>query len=150
MKMERFRVLYQLEKLISPTSAKIMEHAIFASSKNYRRTSVRILTAITEGNGLEMLKTMTPQEFVVLPQYALFDNCSLRKKIQFAQDAHRQRLGRLDTLKRTNIASSLDNGVKCGRCKTTDVSFSFLQTRSADEGTTTFCECLQCGSRWKM
>jgi DNA-directed RNA polymerase subunit M/transcription elongation factor TFIIS len=142
-------VLLQLEMHMSHPAARILEHAIFVRPNNYRRMSVRILTAIREGNALEIMKTMSPHEFVLLPQYALFDNCLLQKKIQIAHDSHNQRLLRLDKLKRTNIALS-DDGVKCGRCKTTDISFSFLQTRSADEGTTTFCECLQCGSRWKM
>jgi DNA-directed RNA polymerase subunit M/transcription elongation factor TFIIS len=150
MKMERFRVLGQLEMHMCSRSAMILEHEIFVLSHNYRRMSVRILTAIREGNGAAMLTTMSPHEFISLPQYELFDNCALRKKIQIAHAEQRERLSRLDQFKRSNIVSSIDVGPKCGRCKTTDISFSFLQTRSADEGTTTFCECLQCGSRWKM
>jgi DNA-directed RNA polymerase subunit M/transcription elongation factor TFIIS len=148
--MERFRVLGQLEMHMCTRSAMILEHEIFVLSHNYRRTSVRILTAIREGNGAEMLTKMTPHEFISLPQYELFDNCALRKKIQISTAAHRERHSRLEHFKRTKIVSSINVGPKCGRCKTTDISFSFLQTRSADEGTTTFCECLQCGSRWKM
>jgi len=38
---------------------------------------------------------------------------------------------------------------KCGRCKNRECSYYELQTRSADEGMTTFITCLKCGNRWK-
>jgi len=37
---------------------------------------------------------------------------------------------------------------KCGRCKTFKCSYYQAQTRSADEPTTTFLTCLNCGHRW--
>ena len=39
---------------------------------------------------------------------------------------------------------------KCGRCKKRECSFFELQTRSADEPTTIFVTCINCGKRWKM
>ena len=53
-------------------------------------------------------------------------------------------------LSKNDIQLSLDAGVRCSKCKSTDVSFSFLQTRSADESTTCFCTCSKCGKRWKL
>ena len=41
-------------------------------------------------------------------------------------------------------------GTKCAKCKSTDIKFEFLQTRSADEPMSTFCTCETCGKRWKM
>jgi len=38
----------------------------------------------------------------------------------------------------------------CGKCKQRKVSYYQLQTRSADEPMTTFCECVHCGNRWKF
>ena len=39
---------------------------------------------------------------------------------------------------------------KCGRCKKRECSYFELQTRSADEPTTIFVTCNNCGKRWKM
>ena len=39
---------------------------------------------------------------------------------------------------------------KCGRCKSRKCTYYELQTRSADEPTTIFVTCLNCGKRWKM
>ena len=46
--------------------------------------------------------------------------------------------------------SADDAVLTCGRCKSSDVVWHELQTRSADEPSTIFCECKKCGNRWKM
>ena len=38
----------------------------------------------------------------------------------------------------------------CPQCKQKKVSYTQAQTRSADEPMTTFCECLNCGRKWKF
>ena len=44
--------------------------------------------------------------------------------------------------------SELDT-LKCVYCKSTNVTYRLLQTRSADEGMTTFHICQSCGKQWK-
>ena len=48
---------------------------------------------------------------------------------------------------RTETATDI---YKCGRCKKKMCTYYELQTRSADEPTTIFVTCLNCGKRWKM
>lgn len=43
-----------------------------------------------------------------------------------------------------------DSILKCGKCKKYMVSYTELQTRSADEPTTKICLCTNCGNRWKF
>ena len=40
--------------------------------------------------------------------------------------------------------------VTCGKCGSNKTYSYQLQTRSGDEGITSFVRCVQCGSRWKM
>lgn len=42
-----------------------------------------------------------------------------------------------------------DGQFKCGKCKSKAVTYTQLQTRSADEPMTTFFLCTNCGGRWK-
>lgn len=37
----------------------------------------------------------------------------------------------------------------CGKCKSKNTYYYQMQTRRADEGMTTFVECVNCGNRWK-
>jgi transcription elongation factor S-II len=45
---------------------------------------------------------------------------------------------------------SVSTALQCGKCGQRKVSYTQAQTRSADEPMTTFCECLNCGNRWKF
>ena len=42
-----------------------------------------------------------------------------------------------------------EGAIKCYRCGTNKCFYYQIQTRSADEGMTTFYTCTQCGNRWK-
>lgn len=48
------------------------------------------------------------------------------------------------------VEKSISKEFQCGKCKQRKVSYSQAQTRSADEPMTTFCECMNCGNRWKF
>lgn len=48
-----------------------------------------------------------------------------------------------------NIEASTD-AFTCRKCKSKKITYIQLQTRSADEGITTFCTCVECGTRWKI
>lgn len=43
-----------------------------------------------------------------------------------------------------------DGIMQCGKCKSRNTDFREQQTRSADEPTTKFCECYDCGHKWKF
>lgn len=48
------------------------------------------------------------------------------------------------------VEKSVSTSLTCGKCGQKKVSYTQAQTRSADEPMTTFCECLNCGKRWKV
>ncbi|KAK3621378.1 transcription elongation factor TFIIS [Elasticomyces elasticus] len=45
---------------------------------------------------------------------------------------------------------AISTTMTCGRCKQSRVAYTQAQTRAADEPMTTFCECTNCGNRWKF
>ena len=47
-----------------------------------------------------------------------------------------------------NMAASTDT-FTCRKCKNNQCTYYQMQTRSADEPMTTFCQCICCGNRWK-
>ena len=48
------------------------------------------------------------------------------------------------------VEKSISTEFQCSKCKQRRVSYSQAQTRSADEPMTVFCECTNCGNRWKF
>ncbi|KAG8422025.1 transcription elongation factor TFIIS [Metarhizium acridum] len=58
-----------------------------------------------------------------------------------------------ENMKRAQVPmaeKSISDSLECSRCKMKKVSYTQAQTRSADEPMTTFCECMNCGHRWKF
>jgi len=45
---------------------------------------------------------------------------------------------------------AISTTMTCGKCKMSKVAYTQAQTRAADEPMTTFCECMNCGNRWKF
>lgn len=54
-----------------------------------------------------------------------------------------------DRLKFTNNVKASTDMFTCGRCKSKQCTYYEMQTRSADEPTTVFITCLNCGKNWK-
>jgi DNA-directed RNA polymerase subunit M/transcription elongation factor TFIIS len=91
------------------------------------------IAEITNGNLLShKFAFMNHQEFNHDKWAALIDLKSKRDKNKFE----------------VNIASATDT-FTCRKCKGNQTTYYLQQTRSADESTTIFVQCITCGSRWK-
>jgi len=80
------------------------------------------------------------------------DNTTLAKgtEVEAWHQGHTLNMKRQHVLLHEEHKVEQDSGLLCNKCHSHDVGVQQKQTRSADEGMTVFCECNQCGTRWRM
>lgn len=84
-----------------------------------------------------------PEKFVVMTDEELKSEDQRKKEEELEKE----------NMKKAQVPmaeKSISDSLECGRCKQKKVSYTQAQTRSADEPMTTFCECMNCGHRWKV
>lgn len=90
-----------------------------------------------------MSGALSPEKFVVMTS----------KQLQSAEQRKVDALLEVENMKKAQVPmeeKSISDTLQCGKCKKKMVSYSQAQTRSADEPMTTYCECMNCGKRWKV
>jgi DNA-directed RNA polymerase subunit M/transcription elongation factor TFIIS len=65
------------------------------------------------------------------------------------KDLMEAQLARLQNAYETKVVAMTDQ-FQCGRCKKRECTFSEMFTRRADEASTVFVRCLNCGNHWTM
>jgi len=154
--MIRARALAVFSQHLTPGEAADLEHGCFcASALNgapYSRFVFRALYALEQDSALcRVVKERGALAALALPDATLYDRCGAREEVASTEASRAACVRLLADLSAETVAAELpEKGIKCARCGSTDISFEFSQTRSADEGTTVFCYCTQCSKRWKM
>ncbi|KAI4101408.1 MAG: hypothetical protein LQ339_005057 [Xanthoria mediterranea] len=116
----------------APYKAKV--RSLFQNLKNKQNPTLR--TRVLSGE-------ITPARFVTMTHE------DLKSVEQKKQDEEFKK----ENMKNAEVAKperSISTSFECGRCKQKKVAYNQAQTRSADEPMTTFCECQNCGNRWKV
>jgi transcription elongation factor S-II len=91
---------------------------------------------------LEQIKSgeITPQQFAFMSHQEMSPK-------QWQQRIEKKM--KCDRLKFTNNIEASTDMFTCGKCKSKKCTYYEMQTRSADEPTTVFITCLNCGKNWK-
>ncbi|KGQ12028.1 Transcription elongation factor S-II [Beauveria bassiana D1-5] len=90
-----------------------------------------------------MASEIPPERFVAMTDDDLKSDDQRKKEIELEKE----------NMKKAQVPmaeKSISDSLECGKCKKKQVSYTQAQTRSADEPMTTFCECMNCGNRWKV
>ena len=140
-----------------PTSEALeLEHAVFCAAAGcavtYPFGIQRALVLVREGRMRELRGTQASSYLTILglPDRDVNHNLPCHEDLAKEALVREQGEALLRDLTSTELSNVPDAGIACGKCRSTDISFDFLQTRSADEGTTVYCTCTKCGKRWRM
>jgi len=106
----------------------------------------RFIPGLRERFTETQLNQMTDADFLAL----LPDTCKPTPVVQESRALLKQLL-RADNLDTDNLAAAT-TGTKCFKCRGTDVEYTAVQTRSADEPMTIFYHCVNplCRARWHV
>lgn len=110
-------------------------------------------------NATHLCGTHTPYVLIWLDDFHLAQTTPFQS-IQSEANSHTNYLKKILTsseMVETKQSADLALGLakqttflKCRRCKSGNIKFGQKQTRSGDEGMTSFCSCQDCGTTWKM
>ncbi|KAK8927497.1 Transcription elongation factor S-II [Metarhizium anisopliae] len=129
-----------------------VEHAVFIEfkedegegyKKKIRSLFANLKTKSNKDLGKRVMSgDISPEKFAKMTDEELKSEDQRKKEIELEKE----------NMKRAQVPmaeKSISDSLECGRCKMKKVSYTQAQTRSADEPMTTFCECMNCGHRWK-
>ncbi|KAL8719357.1 MAG: hypothetical protein Q9181_008069, partial [Wetmoreana brouardii] len=108
--------------------------SLFQNLKNKANPNLRVRVLSNE---------ITPERFVTMTH----------EDLKSAEQKAVEEGFKKENLKNAEVAKperSISTSFECGKCKQKKVAYNQAQTRSADEPMTTFCECQNCGNRWKV
>ena len=133
-----------------------LEHAVHVSARGcsvaYSYAAQRAIHLATAGR-LQDLRREGGQSYLqllALPIQELFPVLPCHEACAHASSTKAGAEALLRDLSSPDLSHVPDAGIRCSKCGSSEISFEFLQTRSADEGTTVYCTCSGCSKRWKM
>ena len=113
---------------------KVKIRSLFQNLRNKSNPELRV--RVMEGD-------ITPERFVTMTHEELKSKAMKKEDEAIARENMR-------AAQMPKEEKAINPGFKCNKCGQRKVAYSQMQTRSADEPMTTFCECTNCGNVWKV
>lgn len=123
------------------------------NSKNYKSYLLKVKELLSYLKSNFMLRKsllsgeVSPGELVKMNKNELVSKEMKEKKEKLIEDDFNMR--RTDWNRKQFEKLGIEGFYMCFKCKLKKTTYFQMQTRRADEGMTTFVECLNCGNRWK-
>ena len=120
-----------------------------ATTNEFYRTKMRSLFQNLKNKSNPTLRarilsgSITPEQFASMPPE------EMKSQEQRDEDA-RLRKENMNDAMAPQEARNISSSIECPKCHQKTVSYTQAQTRSADEPMTNFCECHNCGNRWRF
>ena len=134
-----------------------LEHAVYCSAGGcavaYPFGAQRAIVLVRDGRMCHLRSgapSLSYRKILELPAKEVHVHLPCHEEVAKEVVVREQGEALLRDLTSMELSNVPDAGIACGKCHSTDISFDFLQTRSADEGTTVYCTCTKCGKRWRM
>ncbi|KAL6711981.1 transcription elongation factor TFIIS [Coniothyrium glycines] len=132
--------------------AKSVEQAAFSNTNNvndaYKQKMRSLFQNLKNKSNPQLRKRVFTGE-IPAKQFVVMTHDEMKSDARRAEDEKLEE----ENMKQAMVAQvekAISKEFVCGKCKKKMVSYSQAQTRSADEPMTTFCECMNCGNRWKF
>ncbi|KAF2869336.1 transcription elongation factor S-II [Massariosphaeria phaeospora] len=133
--------------------AKAVEAAAYANAGNtnneaYRSKMRSLFQNLKNKSNLNLRKRVLSGD-IAPKRFVTMSHDELKSKERRATD-EKLKAENMNQAMVAKVEKSISTEFQCGKCKQKMVAYSQAQTRSADEPMTTFCECQNCGNRWKF
>ncbi|KAF2808531.1 transcription elongation factor S-II [Mytilinidion resinicola] len=118
------------------------------TSEQYK-TKLRSLYQNLKNKSNPQLRKRILSGEITAKRFVVMTHEELKSAERRAEDARLEKENMREAMV-AQVEKSISATFTCGKCKQKKVAYSQAQTRSADEPMTTFCECTNCGNRWKF
>ena len=120
-----------------------------ATTNEFYRTKMRSLFQNLKNKSNPTLRTRILSGSITPEHFASMSPEEMKSQEQRDEDA-RLRKENMNDAMAPQEARNISSSIECPKCHQKTVSYTQAQTRSADEPMTNFCECHNCGNRWRF
>lgn len=117
----------------------------------YQLYMLRVITIYRNLNPENSLKNLYLIKQFINNDFNEFELCTFTPEQLFPDKAAELQHTYKTEIEVYGLDQNVEDGIlKCGKCKSYKTTYYEMQTRSADEPTSKFCTCHNCGNKWRF